>query len=69
MIQLFFVAGADPGLRDAEGLSCLHIAAQFGHTAIVAYFIAKGLSADLLDRGGMTPLMWVSVKMGYNFRL
>lgn len=54
------IAGADPSLRDAEGLSCLHIAAQFGHTALVAYFIAKGLPVDLMDRGGMTALMWVS---------
>lgn len=60
LFNLKIAAGADPGLKDAEGLSCLHIAAQFGHTAIVAYFIAKGLSPDLLDRGGMTPIMWVS---------
>lgn len=28
-------AGADPTLRDAEGCSCIHLAAQFGHTALV----------------------------------
>lgn len=28
-------ANADPALRDAEGCSCLHLAAQFGHTALV----------------------------------
>ncbi|GLV35160.1 Huntingtin-interacting protein 14 [Carabus blaptoides fortunei] len=51
-------AGADATLRDAEGCSCIHLAAQFGHTALVAYFVARGVSADLADRGGMTPLMW-----------
>lgn len=28
-------SGADPTLRDAEGCSCIHLAAQFGHTALV----------------------------------
>ncbi|XP_022902031.1 palmitoyltransferase Hip14 [Onthophagus taurus] len=51
-------AGADPTLRDAEGASCIHLAAQFGHTALVAYFVARGVSPDLVDRSGMTPLMW-----------
>ncbi|XP_019869510.2 palmitoyltransferase Hip14 isoform X2 [Aethina tumida] len=51
-------AGADPTLRDAEGCSCIHLAAQFGHTALVAYFVARGVSPDLVDRTGMTPLMW-----------
>ena len=53
-------AGADPSLRDTEGCSCIHLAAQFGHTALVAYFIARGVNPDLRDRGGMTALMWVS---------
>lgn len=56
-------AGADPSLRDTEGCSCIHLAAQFGHTALVAYFIARGVNADLRDRGGMTALMWVSKKI------
>lgn len=30
-------AGADPSLRDAEGCSCIHLAAQFGHTALVTF--------------------------------
>lgn len=56
-------AGADPSLRDAEGCSCIHIAAQFGHTALVAYFIARGVNPNLQDRGGMTALMWASWKV------
>lgn len=56
-------AGADPTLRDAEGCSCIHLAAQFGHTALVAYFVARGVSPDLVDRGGMTPLMWAVWKI------
>ena len=56
-------SGADPSLRDLEGCSCLHIAAQFGHTAICAYFIARGVNPDLQDRGGMTALMWAAWKV------
>ncbi|CRL08133.1 CLUMA_CG020884, isoform A [Clunio marinus] len=56
-------AGADPTLRDTEGCSCIHIAAQFGHTALVGYFIARGINADLQDRSGMTALMWASWKI------
>ncbi|KAL3266235.1 hypothetical protein HHI36_010416 [Cryptolaemus montrouzieri] len=57
-IVILMNSGADPTLRDAEGCSCIHLASQFGHTALVAYFIARGVSPDLIDRGGMTPLMW-----------
>ncbi|XP_072385790.1 palmitoyltransferase Hip14 isoform X1 [Diabrotica undecimpunctata] len=60
---LLMNAGADPTLRDAEGCSCIHLAAQFGHTALVAYFVARGVSPDLVDRVGMTPLMWAVWKI------
>jgi palmitoyltransferase len=55
--------GADPSLRDGEGCSCIHLAAQFGHTAIVAYFVAKGVNMNMQDRNGMTPLMWSAYKV------
>lgn len=55
---LLMNANADPNLRDAEGCSCIHLAAQFSHTAVVAYLIARGVPPDLTDRGGMTALMW-----------
>lgn len=56
-------AGGDPSLRDAEGCGCLHLAAQFGHTAVVAYLVARGVPPDAPDAGGMTPLMWASWKV------
>lgn len=56
-------SSADPTLRDAEGCSCIHLATQFGHTALVAYFVARGVSPDLPDRTGMTPLMWAVWKI------
>jgi len=39
------------------GFSSIHLAAMFGHTAIVAYLIAKGQDVNLPDRTGCTPLM------------
>ena len=48
------------------GCSCIHLAAQFGHTAIVAYLLAKGQDVDMQDRNGMTALMWSSYRVfGY----
>jgi ankyrin repeat protein len=48
---------ANPASIDNEGFSCLHLASMFGHTAIVAYLIAKGQDVDLPDKNGRTPLM------------
>lgn len=42
MVVQLMKYGADPSLIDGEGCSCVHLAAQFGHTSIVAYLIAKG---------------------------
>uniref|UniRef100_T1IZZ0 Palmitoyltransferase n=1 Tax=Strigamia maritima TaxID=126957 RepID=T1IZZ0_STRMM len=63
MVVLLMQYGADPSLRDGEGCSCIHLAAQFGHTAVVAYFIAKGQNINMADRNGMTPLMWACYRV------
>ena len=47
----------------STGCSCIHLAAQFGHTAIVAYLIAKGQDVDMQDRNGMTALMWAAYRV------
>jgi palmitoyltransferase len=63
MVVLLMSYGADPSILDGEGCSGIHLAAQFGHTAIVAYFIAKGQNVDARDKNGMTPLMWSSYRV------
>ncbi|XP_033121376.1 palmitoyltransferase ZDHHC17-like [Anneissia japonica] len=55
--------GADPSIRDTEGLSCIHVASQFGHTSIVAYLVSKGQDPNMIDSSGMTPLMWASFRV------
>lgn len=62
-VVLLMNAGADPQIKDAEGCSSIHLAAQFGHTAVVAYFIARNVSPDTFDAGGMTALMWCAWKI------
>lgn len=59
-VVLLLRAGADAARRDAEGCASLHLAAQFGHTAVVAYLVARqaGAGVDDGDAAGMTPLMW-----------
>lgn len=39
------------------GFACIHLAAMFGHTTLVAYLIAKGQDVNLIDNTGCTPLM------------
>lgn len=63
IVVILMRAGADPTLRDSEGFSCIHLAALFGHTAIVAYLVAKGVNPNMLDRSAMTPLMWSAYKV------
>jgi palmitoyltransferase len=61
-IVLLMQHGADPNFLDAEGLTCVHIAAQFGHTAVLAYMIAKGVDVNAQDVNGLTPLMYCALK-------
>lgn len=63
MVVLLMKHGADSSLRDGEGCSCIHLAAQFGHTAIVAYLVARGANVNLMDKNGMTPLMWSAYRV------
>ena len=58
MVVLLIRNGADPLYKDGEGCNCLHLAAQLGHTAIVAYLVAKGCDVNGSDANGMSPLMW-----------
>lgn len=50
--------GADPMVYDGEGFQSLHLAAQFGHTAVCAYLLSHGVPVNSPDMQGMTPLMW-----------
>lgn len=59
MVVLLMRYGADPEVLDGEGLNCLHIAAQYGFTDLVAYFLSckVPLLIDCRDAEGRTALM------------
>ena len=37
--------------------SCVHLAAELGHTDTLAYLLARGGQLEARDQGGCTPLM------------
>ncbi|XP_055443319.1 palmitoyltransferase ZDHHC17 isoform X5 [Bubalus kerabau] len=59
MVVQLMKYGADPSLIDGEGCSCIHLAAQFGHTSIVAYLIAKGQGESALDLAKQRKNVWM----------
>lgn len=61
-VVLLVQKGADPTFVDAEGLACIHVAAQFGHTAVIAYLVAKGVDINVTDTNGLTALMYCALK-------
>lgn len=61
-VVLLVQQGADIAFVDAEGLSCIHVAAQFGHTAVIAYLVAKGVDINVSDSNGLTALMHCALK-------
>ena len=61
-VVLLMQHGADPNFHDDEGLACVHVAAQFGHTAVLAYMIAKGVNVNAQDMKGLTALMYCALK-------
>lgn len=63
MVIFLLSYNAQPGLADGEGFSSIHLATMFGHTAIVAYLIAKGQDVNLPDMNGCTPLMHAAARV------
>ena len=49
--------GADPGLRQEDGATALHIAAASGDLDIVRLLVAHGADLSAGDRNGDTPAM------------
>lgn len=55
MVKLLLEAGADPAAVGNDG-SALHIAAGMGHLDVMDLLLAEGVSINLADRKGNTPL-------------
>ena len=54
--QMLIQNGADPFLKDKDGSSLLHCAAQGGNTSIINELLSLGLEIDSKDLSGKTPL-------------
>ena len=54
--QILIQKGADPSLKDNNGLSLLHFAAKGGNTSIINELLSLGLDVHLKDVYGVTPL-------------
>jgi ankyrin repeat protein len=57
--ELLLQQGACLECADTHGYRTTHVAAQYGHTALLYYLITKwGAEVDPLDNDGRSPLHW-----------
>ncbi|XP_006749301.1 histone-lysine N-methyltransferase EHMT1 [Leptonychotes weddellii] len=48
-------------MQDAEGSTCLHLAAKKGHYDVVQYLLSNGqMDVNCQDDGGWTPMIWAT---------
>lgn len=50
-------SGLDPSLKDSEGMSPLHFAADRGHLELLQILLKKGAFVDSINSDGQSPLM------------
>ncbi|CAK9209241.1 unnamed protein product [Sphagnum troendelagicum] len=61
--ELLLQQGARLECPDTHGYRVTHVAAQYGHTALLYYLITKwGAEVDPLDNDGRSPLHWAAYK-------
>lgn len=63
MARELFKAGADPFIRNHQGMSALHVAAGLGNTRVMEVMMANApLLLNALDGNGFTPMGIAAVK-------
>lgn len=60
-VKYLIKAGALVDPKDAEGSTCLHLAAKKGHYDVVQYLLSNGkMDVNCQDDGGWTPMIWAT---------
>ena len=63
MARDLFAAGADPFIRNHQGMSCLHVSAGLGNTHVMEVILAHAPSLlNALDGKGFTPMGIAALK-------
>ena len=57
-VKKFLNCGGDPEIINAQGFSCLHIAARQGHADLVKTFVAADVNLDQRDGYGYSASYW-----------
>ncbi|XP_072935188.1 uncharacterized protein [Epargyreus clarus] len=60
VIRYLVDAGCDLNFSGPEGMTALHIAAQYGGVEVCTVLLDGGADVDARDHGGWTPLVWAS---------
>lgn len=60
-VEKLLAHGADVNVRDADGDTALHGAAQTGNVEIMGLLLDKGPNVNAKNKVGGTPLMWAAV--------
>tara|TARA_Y100001970_G_scaffold36092_1_gene44621 strand:+ start:3997 stop:4641 length:645 start_codon:yes stop_codon:yes gene_type:complete len=56
IVKMMIQFGADKDMKDKDGDSALHYAAQFGHTDVVKLLLDAGAVKEVKNNDGATPL-------------
>lgn len=56
-VKRLLESGLDPSLKDSEGMTPLHFAADRGHIEILRVLLRSGAPVDSINSEGQTPLM------------
>lgn len=63
LVATFCRGGADVNRRDSmTGKTALHVAAEYGHEAIVAQLLETGCDPDIADNSNLTPVLCATAK-------
>lgn len=61
IIRLLLSKGADPLMKDADGMSVLHYAVLQPFLPLIKLLLNAGAKSEMLDNGGRTPVHFLAL--------